>query len=78
MAATAITERIPVDQLAAEARQVQFSRVVLFLLFGFFWGIGWVAGRLWVGLVICAISVRRGWRDGTGHVPPQSGPPPSR
>jgi hypothetical protein len=68
---TAITERIPVEQLVTDARQVQPSHVLLVLFLGFFWAIGWTAGHLWLGAVLCAVSVRRGWRDGTGYVPQQ-------
>jgi hypothetical protein len=57
-------------QVLSEARQVRFSRVLLTLALGFFWGIGLVGAKLWLGLVIAAMSVRRGWRDGTGYVPP--------
>jgi len=59
-----------ITDIVAEARQVQFSRVILTLVLGIPWVLGWLAGHCWLGLVIIAISVRRGWRDGTGYVPP--------
>lgn len=72
----AITAQIPVDEITARAREVKFSRVVLTLLLGFFYVAGWMAGRAWIGAVICALSVRRGWLEGQGMtqavaVPPQ-------
>ncbi len=69
---------VTTEQVLIEARQVRFSHVLLVLFLGFFWGIGWVAGRLWLGSVFCAIAVRRGWRDGTGYVPPLPAGPQSR
>jgi hypothetical protein len=59
-----------IDQITAQAREVSFSRVLLTLFLGFFWVIGLAVGKLWLGLVIMAFAVRRGWRDGTGWVPP--------
>lgn len=70
----ATMDNMTADQVLAQARQVRFSRVLLVLMLGFFWGIGWAAGHLWLGFVVAAVSVRRGWRDGTGYVPP---PPPA-
>ena len=69
-----VTSATRADQILVEARQVQFSRILLMLVLGFFWGTGWVAGHLWLGLVVCAVSVRRGWRDGTGYIPQQLPP----
>ena len=65
------------EQILTEARQVQFSRVMFTLVLAPFWALGWLAGHVWLGLVIAAISVRRGWRDGTGYVSPPE-PPQSR
>lgn len=63
---------IPVEEITAQAREVKFSRILLTLVLGFFWVTGWAAGQFWLGAVMCAFAVRRGWRDGTGHIsPPQ-------
>jgi hypothetical protein len=59
-----------IDEIVGQARQVSFSRVLLTLFLGFFWVLGLGAGKLWLGMVIMAIAVRRGWRDGTGWIPP--------
>lgn len=69
-----VTAQIPVEEITARAREVQFSRVVLTLIMGFFYVIGWTAGHAWVGMVICALSIRRGWLEGQGITGPQ-GPP---
>lgn len=71
-----VTQAVPVDEITAEAREIQLSRVLLFLFLGFFWVIGWTAGKVWLGLVIAAISARRGWRDGTGAAPKMTVPHP--
>jgi hypothetical protein len=63
------------DQVLTEARQVQVSRVLLTVFLGFFWAIGWLAGKACLGLVVGAVSVRRGWRDGYGYVPLPGQPP---
>jgi len=68
--ATAITDRIPIEQITAEARGVPVSRVLAVLFFGTFWLLGYSANRLWLGVVICGVSVRRGWRDSAGWQPP--------
>lgn len=62
------------DQVLVEARQVRVSRVLLTVFLGFFWAIGWLAGKACLGLVVAAVSVRRGWRDGYGYVPPPERP----
>lgn len=64
MATTTI--QVPVDEITARAREVKFSRVLLTLVLGFFYLIGWAAGHAWIGVVICALSVRRGWMEGQG------------
>jgi hypothetical protein len=63
------------DQVLTEARQVRLSRVLLTLFLGLFWGVGWLAGKACLGLVVVAVSVRRGWRDGYGYTPPPGQPP---
>lgn len=75
--AVAATERIPVDELVAQAQQVRFARTIATVIAGVFFAIGWTFGRLWLCGVFCAVSVRYGWRQGTGAVvaPPQSGVP---
>lgn len=63
-------------QIAQEARQVRLSRALLTLLLGSFWALGWLAGHAWLGGVMCAFAIRRGWRDGTGYQPPPQPPQP--
>lgn len=69
-----MTVTIPVDDIVGQAREVRFSRVMMTLAFGLLWLPGWLAAKCWLGLVVAAIAIRRGWRDGTGWTPP----PPRR
>ncbi len=55
-----------VDEIVARAREVKFSRVLVTLILGFFYAIGWLAGHAWVGVVMCGLSARRGWLEGQG------------
>jgi hypothetical protein len=74
---TAVTERLSVSEISAEARQVQLSRVLMVLFLGVFWGTGWLIGRVCLGVVMGWVSARRGWRDGyygSGYLPPQQQP----
>ena len=60
---TALLDRIEVDQITAQAREVRFSvsvlRLVAFLLIMFGRGLGY----LWLVPVWCFLAVRAGWRD---------------
>jgi hypothetical protein len=58
--------QVPVEEITARAREVKFSRFVLVTLLGFFYVLGWLAGHAWVGVVMCALAVRRGWMEGQG------------
>lgn len=81
---TTITSRLPVSEISAEARQVHVPNLLLVLFLGVFWGAGWLAGKACLGVVMGAVSVRRGWRDayhGYGYQPvqqPQYQPEQSR
>ena len=63
------TIQVPVDEITARAREVSFARVMLTLIMGFFYVIGWTAGHAWLGMVMCALSVRRGWIEAQGAPP---------
>jgi hypothetical protein len=61
---TTITQRIPLDEITAQAHQVRFGRVLLAVLAALFFGIGWVAGRVFLAVAWCAVAVRVGWQEG--------------
>jgi hypothetical protein len=56
---------LPVDEVLAEAREVQFSKVALVVILWPFWAFGWLVGHMWLALAFFGVSIRRGWRDST-------------
>ena len=64
---TAITQRIELDEITAQARQVRFGRLLLTLFAALFFGLGWCAGRFFLGVAWCAIAVRVGWQAGAAR-----------
>jgi len=64
---TTILDRVPVERITAQARQVHAGRTLLTMLAGFFFLIGWVAFRVvavaWLALTWCAVATREGWRE---------------
>lgn len=58
-----VLERVPVDQITAEARQVNVLQVVLTMIAAVFYGVGWVVGKFFLVLAWCAVAVRTGWRE---------------
>jgi hypothetical protein len=60
---TSVLERVPLDAITAEARQVKFGETILRLIaFLLIWA-GRLAGYAWLIPVWCALAVRTGWRD---------------
>ena len=73
---TAITERIPMHEIEAEARQqVHFGRWVATVFTALFVGIGWVIGAGWYAVRHCGAAVRYGYRQGARV---QRAPEPSK
>lgn len=64
---TTILDRVPVERITAQAREVRAGRTLLTLLAGFFYVLGWVAFRVvavvWLAVVWCAVATREGWRE---------------
>lgn len=60
-----VLQRVPVDRITVEARRVEFRRVVLTVLAGLLFGMGWAAYRVvaaaWLVLAWCAVAVKVGW-----------------
>ena len=63
MAAT-LLERIPVEEISAQARQARPARAVLTVIAAVFFGLGWLAGRSVLAVSWAAVAVREGWREG--------------
>jgi hypothetical protein len=66
--AASLLERVPVDGITAQARQVRFWRTVGSALAWLLLALGFVTARLlstlWLGAAWCAVAVRAGWREG--------------
>jgi hypothetical protein len=64
---TAALDRVPIDRISAEAREVKFGRTVLTVIAAVLYGIGWLAAKIvkvfWRAVVWCAIAVKVGWTD---------------
>lgn len=55
------------EQIQARAREITPARVLLFLIGGLFWAIGWVLCKswllLWTGISWVLSGVEQGWKD---------------
>lgn len=60
---TSLTERIPLDEITAQARQVRFGRTLLNIIAFTLIMIGKSAGLLWLTVVWSCLAVREGWRE---------------
>jgi hypothetical protein len=60
-------DRVPVQRITTEAREIHFRRTALTLLAGLFWLLGWSVGKaftaVWLALAFVAVAVRIGWSD---------------
>lgn len=64
-----VLEAVPVERITAEARatarKVHPGRVLLALLTGVFFAVGWLAAKTWFAIVWVGTAVVVGWR--TAH-----------
>jgi hypothetical protein len=67
---TSVLDRIDLDAISEQARQVRFWRTVLTVIAGVLFGAGWLVaklfGVLWLAAAWSAVAVREGWREGRG------------
>lgn len=56
-----VLDSIPVDRIGADAREVQFGRLLVTLIVAVFFGVGWVAAKLWLGVAFAGVAVKAGW-----------------
>ena len=59
----AVLERVPVDRISLQAREVHFGRLLLTLFAALFFGIGWVAAKTWLAVAWCGVAVKVGWQE---------------
>ncbi len=62
MTASAL-DRLPVDEITAQARQVRFGRTLLNLIAFTLIMVGKSFGLLWLAVVWSCLAVREGWRE---------------
>lgn len=70
---TAVLDRVPVDRISAEAREVRFGRAVLTAIAAVFYVVGWLAAAVWLAVVWCATAVKVGWQEARQR--PETGEP---
>lgn len=64
---------IPLDRISAEARQVNWARVVLTILAFPLYVLGWLAGKGFLAIAWAGLAVKAGWQDARGqHGPARS------
>lgn len=60
---TAVLDRVPVQRISTEARQVRFGRTVLTVIAALFYVVGWLVAKAWLAVAWCATAVRVGWQE---------------
>jgi hypothetical protein len=62
-----VLDRIPVDRITVEAREVRFGRTVLTLIAAVLFAVGWCVAKLfgvvWLALAWSATAVKIGWTE---------------
>jgi uncharacterized membrane protein YedE/YeeE len=67
---TSVLDRVPVESITAQAKQVRFWRTVLTLVAGLLFGLGWVVAKAfavgWLAGAWVFVAARAGFRAGRG------------
>lgn len=62
-----VLDRVPVDRIAAEARELHPGRTLLTVLAASLFALGWLAGRTvsvaWAACAWCLAAIKVGWAD---------------
>jgi hypothetical protein len=62
-----VLDHVPVERISERASSVRFSRVLVAVVAGVLFGLGWVAYKtlavVWFAAVWCAMAVAEGWAD---------------
>jgi uncharacterized membrane protein len=66
---TTVADRVQLDDISAQARQVHLGRALLTVFAAVFFAIGWTFGRVFYCLAWCGVAVRVGFQAGRAHGP---------
>lgn len=64
---TTFLERVPVDEITDQAKKVHFARTLLSIIAFFFYGIGWIVGKVWLGFVWTLVAIKVGYKEATAN-----------
>jgi hypothetical protein len=64
---TNLLERVPTEEIRAEADRIRPGRLLVTLLVGVFYAIGWTAGKASLGLRFSMAAVKVGWQESRGE-----------
>lgn len=66
-----VLDGIPIDRISADARQVHLGRLLVTMIVAVFFGIGWVASKVWLGCAFAGVAVKAGWLEARTPPPPR-------
>jgi hypothetical protein len=73
-----VLDRVPVERITVEARQVDVGRLVLTVLAAVLYAVGWSAGKVlgavWLALAWSGTAVRLGWQEARKPTGDRRGP----
>ena len=78
MLTTNLLDRIPVDRISTEARQVHLGRALLTLLVGVFWLLGWLAGKATLAIGFACAAAKVGYLEARSKADETGAPPRGR
>jgi hypothetical protein len=76
--ATSLLDRVPLERIEIEARQVHLGRVLLTVLVGIFWALGWLAGKMTLGIGFAYAAAKVGFQEARGEPDETKAPPHGR
>jgi len=63
-----LANRVPVDRITTQAKQVRFGHTILTILAAILFSLGWVVAKvfsaIWLVLAWSVTAVKVGWQDG--------------
>lgn len=71
---TAFLDRVLVEDISTQARQVEFGRTVLTVLAAIFYAIGWTVGALWLAAAWAGVAVKLGFAEARSSGGRRAGP----